>query len=322
MAAALADMIDLDVSELWPIIIAGALPYLVFALLGQRSATARVISALLCVLFTSRYLWWRWTYSLPTDQAAWQQAWAWIFLFFETMSNVSCMLICIFMSRTRSRSAVVDARPRSAMLRAPVDVFIATYNEEQDILERTITGAVAIDHPDLRVWVLDDGARPWVRELAYSLGAHYTFRVKGRHAKAGNVNHGLAVACATGRRPEFVLLLDADFVPSARILRRTLPLFEEADVGIVQTPAALFQCRPNSIQPAVRKSLAGRTTFLLQSSACEQGCLGCCLLLWHFCRIPDSSARGMRRDGDGDCHRRHADHVPHARARLPHGLSE
>jgi cellulose synthase (UDP-forming) len=80
--------------------------------------------------------------------------------------------------------------------------------------------------------------------LAYSLGAHYTFRVKGRHAKAGNVNHGLAVACATGRRPEFVLLLDADFVPSARILRRTLPLFEEADVGIVQTPQHFFNADP------------------------------------------------------------------------------
>src|SRR5690242_13930018 len=111
MAAALADMIDLDVNLLCPIIIAGALPYLVFALLGQRSAAARVISALICLLFTSRYLWWRWAYSMPTGQAAWQQAWAWIFLFFETMSSISSILICVFMSRTRSRSAVVDARP-------------------------------------------------------------------------------------------------------------------------------------------------------------------------------------------------------------------
>src|SRR5690242_2842172 len=123
MAAALADMIDLDVTMLWPIVIAGTLPYLAFALLGQRSATARVISALLCVLFTSRYLWWRWTYAMPTGQAVWQQAWAWMFLFFETMSSISSILICIFMSRTRSRSAVVDARPHSAMLHAPVDVF-------------------------------------------------------------------------------------------------------------------------------------------------------------------------------------------------------
>src|SRR4029078_6227139 len=49
---------------------------------------------------------------------------------------------------------------------APVDVFIATYNEPFDILERTIVSATCIDHPDLRVWVLDDGARQWVGELA------------------------------------------------------------------------------------------------------------------------------------------------------------
>src|SRR4051794_5609624 len=92
MVAALADMTDLDANELLPIIIAGTLPYVAFALLGQRSATARTISSFVCVMFTFRYLWWRWTYSMPTGQAAWQQAWAWIFLFFETMSNVSCIL--------------------------------------------------------------------------------------------------------------------------------------------------------------------------------------------------------------------------------------
>ena len=57
--------------------------------------------------------------------------------------------------------------------------FIATYNEDYDILERTIVGAMAIAHPDLRGWVLDDGARPWVRDLARELGALYRFRIKG-----------------------------------------------------------------------------------------------------------------------------------------------
>ena len=235
-----------DWSLLLPVIVAVALPYLSFTLLGRRSAMARAFGAATCVLFCLRYIWWRWTYSLPTDQLAWQQAWAWIFLGFETMTNVSSIMVYTFMSRTRSRSAVVDARPMSLLLHAPVDVFIATYNENHDILERTIVGALNIDHPDLRVWVMDDGARPWVRKLAASLGAHYTFRVKGQHAKAGNINNGLVAACATGRRPEFILLLDADFVANVRILRRTLPLFEEADVGIVQTPQHFFN--PDPIQ--------------------------------------------------------------------------
>ena len=72
----------------------------------------------------------------------------------------------IFLPRTRSRSAVVDARPHSPLLRAPVDVFIATYNETRGDPGADHCLRTNIDHPDLRVWVLDDGARDWVRALA------------------------------------------------------------------------------------------------------------------------------------------------------------
>jgi cellulose synthase (UDP-forming) len=77
-----------------------------------------------------------------------------------------------------------------------------------------------IDHPDLRVWVLDDGARDWVRTMAEDLGALYLCRVNGKHAKAGNVNNGLQQYLSIGRRLEFILLLDADFIASRQILRR------------------------------------------------------------------------------------------------------
>jgi hypothetical protein len=126
-----------------------------------------------------------------------------------------------------------------------VDVFIATYNEPVSVLERTIIGALAIDHPDLRVFVLDDGARDFVRDLAHELGAHYVFRVKGKHAKAGNVNNDLKHALSSGRRPAFILLLNADFVPGVNILKRTLGLFAERDVGIVQTPQHFFEPDPS-----------------------------------------------------------------------------
>ena len=70
------------------------------------------------------------------------------------------------------------------------------------------------------------------------------FRVKGKHAKAGNVNNGLRLALATERPPEFILLLDADFVARPNILERTLGLFEVSSVGIVQTPQHFFNHDP------------------------------------------------------------------------------
>ena len=69
------------------------------------------------------------------------------------------------MSRTKDRSR--EATEQCGWLEeAPspprVDVLIATYNEEEAILSRTIAGALGIGFPGMRVWVLDDGRRPWL----------------------------------------------------------------------------------------------------------------------------------------------------------------
>jgi cellulose synthase (UDP-forming) len=167
-----------------------------------------------------------------------------MFFFFEAMNNLSSAMVCFFLSRTKDRSADADAAQSSPLLAAPVDVFIATYNESAAVLERTIIAAMAIDHPDLRVFVLDDGARAFVHDLAHELGAHYVARVNGKHAKAGNVNNGLKHALSNGRPPAFILLLDADFAPNVNILKRTLGLFAEPDVGIVRTPQHFFNADP------------------------------------------------------------------------------
>src|SRR6202007_1969512 len=61
---------------------------------------------------------------------------------------------------------------------------------------------------------------------------------------------GLRQILTIGRTPQFVLLLDADFIPSRQILRRTLGLFEAADVGIVQTPQHFFNHDPVQVNLA------------------------------------------------------------------------
>lgn len=217
-----------------------------FAVFGRGSRACRAITAALCIFLTFRYLWWHATLGMPKGQTLLQQTWAWTFFFFEAMNNHSSTMVCFFMSRTKDRSPDADAAQNSPLLVKPVDVFIATYNEPESVLERTIIGTLAIDHPDLRVFVLDDGARGSVHALARELGAHYVSRIKGKHAKAGNVNNAITHALSAGRRPEFILLLDADFVPNVNILKRTLGLFAEPDVGIVQTPQHFFN--PDPIQ--------------------------------------------------------------------------
>ena len=213
-------------------------------LFSSRSAGARAAIAVICIACALRYVYWRFEYSMPTGQEHWQQVWAWIFFTFEALSIFSSVCVLFFMSRHLDRSADVSSGGSAAFNNRPVDVFIATYNEPIEILERTIIGAKAIDHSDVRVWVLDDGARDTIRALAADLGVEYVCRVKGKHAKAGNVNNGLEHALSKGRTPEFILLLDADFVPYRNILRRTLGLFADETVGIVQTPQHFFNPDP------------------------------------------------------------------------------
>jgi cellulose synthase (UDP-forming) len=242
-----------SLEALAPTLLVVGLPLLGAALLGTERLLARAVILLPGLVCTICYMRWRWATPLPEGGAV-QQGWAWLYLGVETLGALSTVLILLTLLRHRDRTPEADRPAPPALRDAPVDVFICTYNEGPEILERTILCATRIAHRDLRVWVLDDGARPWVAALAAELGAEYRCRVKGRHAKAGNVNNGLAEALAHGRRPEFILLLDADFAAHRGILRRTLPLFAEADVGIVQTPQHFFN--PDPVQAGLLASQA------------------------------------------------------------------
>lgn len=199
----------------------------------------------ICVgLLSLRYILWRWTAPLPSSLGLWAQAYCYIFLLFESANLLNSLISIFWLSKTINRSGTVDQRRGSWLLNQPVDVFIPTYNESLEILERTILGARNIRHVDMRVWVLDDGNRPSVRALADELGCYYLARIKGKHAKAGNINNGLEHALKTGRKPAFIVVFDADFVAHATFLQRTLPLFQDEDVGIVQTPQHFFNKDP------------------------------------------------------------------------------
>jgi hypothetical protein len=51
-----------------------------------------------------------------------------------------------------------------------VDVFIPTYNEDVEMVRRTALAARAMDYPH-QTWILDDGARQAMRDMAMSLVA-------------------------------------------------------------------------------------------------------------------------------------------------------
>lgn len=115
-----------------------------------------------------------------------------------------------------------------------VAVLIATYDEPSEILLPTIAAAVALS-PVHETWVLDDGNRAWVRELAESLDAHYLARTEHRHAKAGNLNNAIAQLDV-----DLVAILDADHVVTSAFLTNTLGYFDDPRIAVVQTPQDFY----------------------------------------------------------------------------------
>ena len=217
----------------------------VFALLWDTPrdhVRARIaVSALPAVLLLP-YLVWRWgsTLQVPQGEGVLAQGWVWAVGLIELLALVEVGIFLLIMSRINTRSAQADEVDGAAVLGQPaVDVFIPTYNEPLDVLEKTILGAQAIDYPNKTVWVLDDGRRGWLQDFCDRHGVRYLTRPDNLHAKAGNLNHALQHA-----RGAFVAVFDADFVPSRSFIRRTLGLFVDERVGIVQTPQHFYNKDP------------------------------------------------------------------------------
>ncbi|HEX2050095.1 MAG TPA: glycosyltransferase [Actinomycetota bacterium] len=122
-----------------------------------------------------------------------------------------------------------------------VDVFITTYGEAVDVVERTVRAAVAMDGPH-KTFLLDDACRPEMRRMAVAAGAHYVERRSSKGAKAGNINHALALT-----NGQLAVIFDADHVPRRDFLTHVLGYFEEDDVAFVQTPQFYGNARDNEI---------------------------------------------------------------------------
>lgn len=117
-----------------------------------------------------------------------------------------------------------------------VDVFLPTCGEPIEVLRNTWKYVATMRSSYCGVltpYVLDDAARPEVREMARRFGFAYATRPdRGWFKKSGNLKYGFEISDG-----EFIVLLDADFAPRADLLDETLPYFDAyPDVGIVQTP--------------------------------------------------------------------------------------
>lgn len=262
-----------------PTLVLLGLAALVLPGMPRRDGWGRVAVMAVCALCLVQYAVWRLGATLPRlslDPAA---LWMWLVAVFEAMAVGNALLTALFLCRHRDRRAEADAGERRLAQRQalpPVDVVIPTYNEPLEVVERSIIGALALDWPHVRVWVLDDGRRPWLAEFCAAKGARWVTRADNRHGKAGNINAWLD--SEEGCAPH-VLVLDADFVPQRRMLRRVIGLFDDDAVALVQTPQSFFNPDPIQMNLLAGMALADEQRFFyhhFQPALDAWGAAFCC----------------------------------------------
>lgn len=115
-----------------------------------------------------------------------------------------------------------------------VDVYVCTYDEPVEVVAATLAGCRALTYPHA-TYLLDDGRREEMAELARVAGAEYLTRPDNSHAKAGNIN-----AALPRTEGELVLMLDADHVPMPDALDAMVGYFDDERVALVQSPHDFF----------------------------------------------------------------------------------
>jgi cellulose synthase/poly-beta-1,6-N-acetylglucosamine synthase-like glycosyltransferase len=130
--------------------------------------------------------------------------------------------------------------PESRFEQLPrVTIQLPLYNERY-VVERLIEETLKMDYPRhlLQIQVLDDSTDDThiftealvARHRALGHPIEYHHRMNRHGFKAGALQEGLKTA--TG---EFIAIFDADFLPPADFLQRTIHYFADSHIGVVQT---------------------------------------------------------------------------------------
>jgi cellulose synthase/poly-beta-1,6-N-acetylglucosamine synthase-like glycosyltransferase len=137
------------------------------------------------------------------------------------------------------RKNLLQTAPRRFERLPKVTIQLPLYNE-RFVVARLLEEVTKIEYPRelLQIQVLDDSTdetHPYTERLCNEYRAagqpiEYRHRTNRHGYKAGALQAGLETA--TG---ELIAIFDADFLPPADFLTRTVDFFAEPDVGVVQT---------------------------------------------------------------------------------------
>lgn len=230
----------------------------------RLGGTWRLIALALGTALVMRYVYWRTTSTIPPVSQL-ENFIPGLLLYLAEMYSVFMLFLSLFIVAKPLPSR--EARPVAQEDLPRVDVFIPSYDENSSLLADTMAAAKAMDYPADRVtvWLLDDGGTVQKRnsddiptaqaaqkrhvelqQLCADLGVNYLTRERNEHAKAGNLNNGLAHSDG-----DLIAVFDADHAPTRSFLQETVGYFkEDPKLFLVQTPH--FFLNPDPVERNLR----------------------------------------------------------------------
>ena len=176
----------------------------------KAEGTWRLTALAFGTAIVMRYVYWRTTSTLPPVNQL-ENFIPGFLLYLAEMYSVMMLALSLFVV-----AMPLPSRPSRAASEGKypsVDVYVPTYNEDSHLLANTLAAAKAMDYPaeKLTVWLLDDGGTLQKRSsanllesqtaksrhqelqtLCADLDVRYLTRDRNEHAKAGNLNNGMA----------------------------------------------------------------------------------------------------------------------------------
>jgi cellulose synthase/poly-beta-1,6-N-acetylglucosamine synthase-like glycosyltransferase len=172
----------------------------------------------------------------------------------------------IYLTMKPSKKRKLETQPLKEW--PPVTVQLPIFNEKYTV-ERLLRTVTRLDYPaeKLQIQVLDDSTDD-TRDMVARLVEDYTsrgvnveliHRVERKGYKAGALQNGLKTA--TG---DLIAIFDADFVPKPDWLKRTVPPFQNPELGCLQTRWGHTNPQYNSLTRAEALGIDGH--FIIEQT--------------------------------------------------------
>jgi len=224
---------------------------------GTRDENRKKIFFLVAMIVNTIYLGWRLLYTLPPEMTISLV----VGVVLLAAEGVGFFRDFVFKILFWQPYKLEEKHMLDEFERPSIDIFIATYNEPENLLNKTIAAAVNIVYPEelKNIYVCDDGHRDTVKNICREFGVHYITRSNNEHAKAGNLNHALC-----NSQGELFAIFDADMIAKENFLTKTIPYFEDTQVAFVQTPQVFYNPDPFQYNLYFGESIPNEQDFFMK----------------------------------------------------------